>query len=145
MRRAYDYKRHSDAHVGSGDEELCNRVHDQTVLRSTWSVCRSHSALMVMACDLGCVSTLRGGIVIDGALAKIGELLVMPVEIGMPCDTVASPAAPATPAAPAAIVKIDRAIDRVVVLVCRRAMVRRSRASSWKKSDADQEWNCLRR
>ena len=100
---------------------------------------------MAMTCDAGSVRTPPDGIVLDGAAVKIGELLVMPAEVGMPRDTVAAPTAPATPTAPAAVVKIDRAIDRVVVLVCRRAMVRRDRASSRKETDADQEWNCLRR
>ena len=78
---------------------------------------------MAVTCDSGSVPTLGDGIAFDGAPAKIEELLVMLPKIGVACDTVTSPATPATPAAPAASVKIDRAIDRVIVLVCRRAMV----------------------
>ena len=73
--------------------------------------------MMAVTCDSGSVPTLGDGIAFDGAPAKIEELLVMLPKIGVACDTVTSPAAPA------ASVKIDRAIDRVIVLVCRRAMV----------------------
>lgn len=83
------------------------------------------------------------------ASATMPATPTMAAEAGMLCETVAAmvlvamiPAA-MVPAAPAAIVKIERAIDRIVgvsiVAVRGSAIIRLRRACGQEKSDADQE------